>query len=209
MRQPKKLFEDQFPNVASRFSVGYPTAAEYQTALRQGKGANLQFIAMMAGDLLTKVASHREKTDCFSQYMFASRRMMLALEMNPMAARKQRDTKADVSRPEWRGFLDLRLNDDQLAQLDEWKPKPSEVWGAVDEATLDGYRFTLSYNKNTKLATCTMICDDANKKAAGYALSSADNDGASALKMAVFKHIGVLEHDWTPLLDIPPKARRG
>lgn len=209
MRAPNKFFEDQFPSTATAFSVGYPTAAEYQLALREGRGANLQFIAMMSGDLLTKVASHREATDCFSQYMFASRRMLLSLEMGGMATRKKQDNRQSDERPEWRGFLDLRLTEGQLEELDAWKPKPSEVWQSVDLACEAGFRFTLSYNKHTKLASCTMICDDAKSKAGGYALSNADSDGALSLKMAIFKHFVLLQQDWTPLLDIPPKARRG
>ena len=122
---------------------------------------------------------------------------------------KAKDAVRQEDKAEWVGFLDFRLDDAMLAELDEWKPRPADVWAEVDAATQDGYRFTLSYNARLHIASCTMICDNASLKWGGYALSSSDSDGALALKMAVFKHLK-LGREWGSLLDQPkPAGRRG
>jgi len=195
--------------ISQAFSDGYPTAAEYRAAVGDGTASLRMFVAMMAGDLMTAATSHREKDDLFSRYQFGSRRMALAQEMAKMAARKPRTQSQTSEKPAWQGFLDLRLTEGQLDELDGWKPKPQEIWDAVDEMTADSYRLTLSYNKNTKLASVTIIDDSPTRKSGGFALSNADTNGALALKMAVFKHKLLLMGDWTSLLDLPVKSRRG
>jgi len=126
-----------------------------------------------------------------------------------MAGKTRKPAGKERERNEWMGFLDCRLSEEQLDMLDQQKPKPAEIWAAVDEMIVDEYRFTLSYNKNLKLASVTVIDDSRTRKTAGYALSSADSDGALALKMAVYKHYVVLEKNWEPLLSVEPKVRRG
>jgi len=126
-----------------------------------------------------------------------------------MAGRKRNPERNQSERAEWKGFLDLRLNDEQLAALDASKPKPSELFTAVDSIISAGYRFLLSYNNRTKLVSVTLVDDDPDRKTGGYALSSSDEDAAGALKMAVYKHMVLLESDWSRLLDVAPKSRRG
>lgn len=195
--------------ISRAFSDGYPSAAEYRDAVGDGTAFTRMTVAMLAGDLLTAATSHREKDDLFSRYQFGSRRVLLGQEMAKMAGRKPRQAAQSTDKPAWQGFLDLRLTDGQLEELDGWKPKPQEIWDAVDEMTADSYRLTLSYNKNTKLASVTIIDDSPTRKSGGFALSNADTNGALALKMAVFKHKLLLMSDWTGLLDLPVKSRRG
>lgn len=209
MPRPRKLFDEQFPVISQAFSNAYPSAAEYRSAVGEGTAHAIMTIAMMAGDLMTTATSHREASDLFSRYQFGSRRMFLAGEMAKMAGKTQRKQSTNNDKPAWQGFLDLRLTEGQLEELDGWKPKPQEIWDAVDEMTADSYRLTLSYNKNTKLASVTIIDDSPTRKSGGFALSNADTNGALALKMAVFKHKLLLMADWTSLLDLPVKSRRG
>jgi len=164
---------------------------------------------MLADDLMTKIASHREATDVFKQYRFASRRSLLSQEMGIVVKKQEQVEKSNNPRPEWKGFLDCRLDTSQLGELDDWKPKPVDVWSMVEQSIQSGYRFTLSYNKQTHVATCTIIDDNPEHKTAGYAIASGDTDGASALKMAVFKQHLLLQSDWSTLVDAPPMARRG
>jgi hypothetical protein len=114
----------------------------------------------------------------------------------------KRDPIKDDDKAEWKGFLDYRLTEEELVELDNWKPKPSEIWTEVDAAIASGYRFTLTYNAKTHLASCTMIDDSGARESGGYALSSGDEDGALALKMAIFKHLR-LERTWASVLGTP------
>jgi len=164
---------------------------------------------LMADDLMTRVASHREPKDLFGRYMFASKRNQLSEELGIVAKKQEQVSQASNGRPEWKGFLDYRLDSHQLAELDEWRPKPVDVWSMVEATIQEGYRFTLSYNKQTKIATCTIIDDDHTRKTGGYALASGDTDGAGALKMAVYKQHLLLQNNWEQLLSNPPVARRG
>jgi hypothetical protein len=124
-------------------------------------------------------------------------------------SQRKRDPIQDNSKAEWKGFLDFRLTDDELNELDQWKPKPSELWIEIDGMIQSGIRCTLTYNAKTHLASCTLIDDSNTRPSGGFALSSADTDGALALKMAVFKHMK-LDRTWASLLDKPmPLGRRG
>lgn len=124
-------------------------------------------------------------------------------------ARKRQATIRQEDKATWVGFVDRRMDDDELAGLDNWKPKPTEAWELVDRLVSEGYRLTISYNKNTGLASCTIIDDNAKRKSGGYALASSDDDCALALKMALFKHFTILLGNWEGLLTERPKARRG
>lgn len=205
----RKSFIEQFPLVSAGFSTSAPSAAEFQAAVAQGKGSRLMSCWMLADDLMTSCASHREATDLFSRFGFASRRNLLTLELGIVPKKQEQTTKSSNGRAEWKGFLDCRLDDYHLSQLDAWHPKPTEIWTAVDALIQAGYRFTLSYNKNTKVATCTIIDDDETRKTGGNAIASADTDGANALKMAIYKHCIMLENSWDTLVDSPPPVRRG
>lgn len=209
MRPPKKEFIVQFPSTSKSFTTSAPTAREFQDALKRGKGSRLMSCWMLADDLMTKTASHREATDMFAQYYFSVRRNLLNMELGLVAKKQEQVQNSGNNRPEWKGFLDFRLDANQLAELDDWKPKPVDIWIAVDSCIQAGYRFTLSYNKGTKIATCTIIDDEATRKTAGYALASGDTDGASALKMAIYKQVILLDNNWQSLVDSPPVARRG
>jgi len=126
-----------------------------------------------------------------------------------MAGRPRKDAIRDDERAAWKGFLDRRLSDGELDEMDGWKPTPAEVFELLDGMIQDGYRLTLSYNKQTKLASVTIIDDEKKRASGGYALSNADTDGASALKMAVWKHVVLLGKLWDGLLDQPVRSRRG
>lgn len=124
-------------------------------------------------------------------------------------ARESRGKNWQDEKAQWKGFLDRRLDEAELEQLDAWQPDAAEVWGLVDDMIQAGYRFTLSYNSRTKLASVTIIDDDGKRKSGGFAISTADEDGALALKAAVFKHVTLLGGDWALLLQTPPRGKRG
>jgi len=113
-------------------------------------------------------------------------------------------------RAKWQGFVDYRLTEDELNELDGWQPAPAEIWENVNTLMNANYRVTLSYNANTKTATATITDDEPTRKAGGWALASSDSDCALALKAAVFKHFHVLGATWEHLLDVPNAGgRRG
>jgi len=203
------VFDDLFPRTAFHFDTSALTSTEWQDAMVDNDLERRWSIAVISDDLLRWCASFHGEGDLFSSSRFLSKFSLVKGDLAMVAKRKTTQPIKDSDKAEWKGFLDYRLSDEQLVALDEWKPKPADVWAEVDAAIAAGFRFTLSYNAKTHLASCTMICDDAEQKFGGYALSSFDEDGALALKMAIFKHTG-LERDWTKLMDnAAVRGRRG
>lgn len=161
-----------------------------------------------AEDLLVRAASWTVDSNLFLSYRFSILLYKFRAEYAAMAGRKPKETRA--ARAKWVGFLDYRLSEDEIAGLDEWAPAVAEIWEKVDKLIEDGYRLALSFNAQFKVATCTIMDDDANRKAGGYGLSSSDTDGAGALKAALYKHYIVLEGKWDRLLEAPlAPGRRG
>jgi len=167
-------------------------------------------IATLSDDLLRMVTSHRQPENFFERRRSYEILSILRERMAEMAGRKKADAVRDTQKAEWQGFLERRLSDDELQALDEWKPKPSEVWSELDGMVAAGYRVTLTYNAREKSACATIIADGKALAWGGFALSSFDGDCALALKMAIFKHAVLLQRDWTPLMSPDAKhVRRG
>lgn len=110
---------------------------------------------------------------------------------------------------EWKGFLERPLTADELEAMDGWKPKPNEIWELVEAVIEDGYQIQLSRSPKTHMASCSMTDRNAERKTAGYALGTQDDNGALALKAMLYKHFTVLQRDWTPLVGVPQKGKRG
>jgi len=203
------MFDELFPRSSSYFDTSALTATEWRKSMDEETLGHVWTICIWADDLLRMAASFRGEGDLFLRRRFSDKHIMIREEFALAGRRKRTVPVQQGDKAAWVGFLDFRLSDEMLAQLDDWKPRPADLWAEIDAAIAAGYRFTLSYNSKTHLASCTMICDDPVSKWGGYALSSADEDGALALKMAVFKHIK-LNRDWTELLGVvAPRGKRG
>lgn len=202
-------FEEQFPSSACHFAPSVLSAGAWREAEATGNLELAWSIALLSDALLSRAASWRQATDFFTSYRCVNQFGLLRQELRAMARGRKEVNKAQVDKAVWIGFLDYRLSSEELDELDAWKPKPQEIWDVIDELTVGGYRLTLSYNSRLKLSSATIIDDDSSRKTGGYALSSADEDGALALKMAVFKHLK-LARDWSPLLtNDSPRGKRG
>lgn len=203
------MFDELFPATSQRFDLSPMSAQEFMASEAANSLLMSWSIWVLSCELLSRAASYRSEGNLWETQRFYGRVSYLRGEFAMARNARKKDPIPDNSKAEWKGFLDFRLTDDLLAELDAWKPKPNELWAEVDEAIGAGYRFTLTYNAKTHLASCTIIDDSNMRPSGGYALSSSDSDGALALKMAVFKHLK-LDRVWNSLLDKPaPLGRRG
>ena len=203
------MFDDLFPSTSVKFDMQPPTGTEWKSGLPDNSILFTWSQWVLSCELLSRAASFHGTVNLWEVQRFFARVSYLRGEFAMAANRKKRDPIPDNSKAEWKGFLDFRLTDEELTELDQWKPKPIELWAEIDVMITAGFRLTLTYNAKTHLASCTIIDDSNTRPSGGFALSSADGDGALALKMAVFKHLK-LDRTWVSLLDKPqPLGRRG
>lgn len=153
-----------------------------------------------AFNLQTKAQSHRQPEDLNASLRWAARYMEwhMGWEKTVMAGKKT--YKADDARAEWKGFVELRLSDAQLTELDGWKCPPAAVFELLSRLIVSGYRWTGSYNADRKLACVVVTANASELSWSGWGMSSFDADIYQAAKMACFKHFYLLAEDWTPLL---------
>lgn len=210
MSKSDARFDELFPSLASAFTSEVGRTARYGANIRGAVTHEIWLRALYADDLMRMAASHRQPENLFERSRFYSTVAAFRGVNDIMAGKRGKQVVMDSDKANWQGFVERRLTDPELEELDGWKPKPSEIWAEVDAMLGEGYRLTLSYNKASRAASCTIICDAKDKAWGGYGLSSFDGDCAAALKMAIFKHALLLQRDWTPLLSPSDKpARRG
>jgi len=201
-------FYELFPHVASKFDVSPEADFRLAQEWLDHNWISGTYLFGYADDLIVRAASWRDAGNLFLSYRFSILLYKFRAEYAAMAGRKPKETRA--ARAKWIGFLDYRLSEEEIDGLDSWEPAVAEIWEKVDKLIEDGYRLALSYNAQFKVATCTIMDDDSNRKAGGYGLSSSDTDGAGALKAALYKHFFVLEGTWDRLLEAPlTTGRRG
>lgn len=203
------MFDEQFPRTSQQFDMTFLDGIAWRNGAIRRELVFTWSQWLISCDLLKAAASFRGEGNLWERTKFFSKVSYLRSEFAMATQRKKRDPIPDNSKAEWKGFLDFRLDEDLLVELDQWKPKPAELWAEIDEMIGAGYRLTLTYNAQRHLASCTIIDDSNTRPSGGWALSSSDSDGALALKMAVFKHLK-LERTWLSLLDKPQTfGRRG
>lgn len=205
---PKRFFSELYPVTAAHFGCDVPALVAWENELSLHGWTVPSQLWSYADALMSLTASWRERDNLFHSSRFVLLLSTFVWEYHKMTKRQTRDSR--VQRADWKGFLDYRLSETELAQLDEWAPPLGEVWEMVDKLLTDNYRVTLSYNKQFGVASCTILDDDPGRRTGGYGLASSDADGAMALKAALHKHFNVLGGTWDKLLDEPlTKGRRG
>jgi len=203
------LFDQSLPPKRYPFDVNALSSERFLVSKYGETAPIIGGYLLVADDLFKRLLSWYEPTNLFYAPRFLSKLYLFREYAKTMANNTKTDKKSSA-RAAWKGFLDFRLDDAQLSELDEWQPSALELMEHVDAIMFDGYRFTLSYNKQTKLATCTLIDDVKDRVSGGYGLSTADATAALALKAAVYKHALVLERSWASLVGTPSQGgRRG
>jgi len=187
------------PTLITRYKTHYPNQ----------RTLNRQLAEETAIRLADAARNWYHATDMFASFQAGSRLAHFRMEWMKMATRNGRTRNWTSEKPEWKGFLERPLTEAEMTILDDWKPKPAELFELVHRTLEDGYNISLSYSQKLKSSTCTLKDENPDRTTSGYALSSHDANGYDALKMAMYKHHSALEADWRPLTGAPPKARRG
>lgn len=159
-------------------------------------------------DLYNAAVNWKHPTNFFDAYR-TSGRLWVFRELISTVTTKRKPTANTFNRPDWKGFLERPMTEEELTNADDWKPKPLEVFEFVHSVIQDGYDLSLSFNHNYGSATATLKDVREGRVTGGYALSAKDENAASALKLVLYKHFTILERDWSQLLDQPKRTKRG
>lgn len=135
-------------------------------------------------------------------------RLQIIIQEEILMAKKT-SRQSDFDRPEWKGFLDYTLNEQELVAADAWKATSAQIWENVNGLLAEGYRLTLSYSANLRAYTATLQAGKEQGAAAGWALSARDAKAEGALKLLLYKHFAGLEQKWDTLLETPKRTIRG
>lgn len=190
-----------------------PAPLTYSTRLsrlklpREQKQA-LHEATIAAEDLYRAATSWYHSSNFFDAYL-TIKRMYRLREKFTMATRTKKTNQTTYNRPDWKGFLERPMTEEELAHADEWKPKPLEIFELVHSLVEDGYDVSLSYNHNFKASTATIKDVRESRATGGYALSAKDDTAPMALKLVLYKHYTLLNKDWSQLLDQPKRSKRG
>lgn len=208
-------FDRLFPPKKHAFGVNAVTADFWRTELEAGGLIVTGRYMLLADDCLKRCLSWYEHRNLFAHPSF-SILLNQFREANATMAKKSFSRTPAIDKAKFEGFVERKLTDEELEALDGWDVPAMELFSYVDQLLTGGIKVSLSYNPNTKLATCSLM--DERKKldngepnpAAGRMLSTGDTNSALALKAAVYKHFHALEMDWSPLIAAPSQGgRRG
>lgn len=122
---------------------------------------------------------------------------------------KKTSTIKDFERAEWKGFLEYRLSDAELAAASEWDLSDTDVIEAFINLTAKGYKLTVTYSAKSGASTATLMAGVEQGKASGWALSAKGEDARDAVKLLLYKHYHALEESWDAMLDVKRPVARG
>jgi len=103
------------------------------------------------------------------------------------------------SQPQWGGFIELRLREDERAEFDNWfELNSTSVWGYVVTSVEEGRKFGLSYDADGDfyLATFTAHGKETIGLQDRYCLTARAPVAEQAMALLCYKHYVMLEGDW-------------
>lgn len=163
--------------------------------------------------LAIKVMNYRQREDIFNARNFVNRWVAFLNAWENFYMPNQRRNTSKEPRADQpfatKGFLERRLMEDEIRELDDWEATPVEIFDHMAAMTHEGIKITLTYKADTGTGICTLTDNRTGSLTQGYALSSFDVDCLRALKMAIYKYTTILATDWSPLLIGGVPARRG
>lgn len=169
----------------------------------------VHYLKAQAAHLHKRVQSWSNPTNLFETGNFLVLHHDFREYYHKLMGTKRKTNTTETIKPDWKGFIEYRLSEDELAALDAWQPEPHEIWEAVELMLSAGYVLKLSYNTERHEGYCTVVDQNPRGKTSGWAVGNTDTNGLLALKMAVYKHFQVFKDGWPIPNGDGPKTRRG
>lgn len=116
--------------------------------------------------------------------------------------------KKQVKKAEWRGYHQVNLTDEQMAEYDSWAAKVTESFLWLDALIADGYKVSFSFDNYHSGVSCSIYAAQEKMEWAGFSLTAWDETPAGAYLLAAYKHFIVCNQIWDVAKDTPEKAYR-
>lgn len=105
-------------------------------------------------------------------------------------------TGEGVDKVDFRGYVNLTLNDTDKRLFDEWLSNVEAVAGGINTVIEGGYRLSVSFDKRHDCFTGSLYCQVPGEANAGYSLSIKGGDVFTAIQRVFFVHLVVLGGQW-------------
>lgn len=109
--------------------------------------------------------------------------------------KRSREKKGGV--PPWQGFVDVVLSSEHKEQLAGYVLEVEFGLEQLDELLATGYKVSFGLDVDGHTRRCTLANVDHDSDMAGYGLSGRGRSVQNAFASAVFKHLYVLDEDWS------------
>jgi hypothetical protein len=109
-------------------------------------------------------------------------------------------TRRDNQVPEFKGYLQIELNETDISSILEASTKMTNVWKSVSEACQKRYKFSVTRDSDPLLYKATLMDLDITRSSAGWMLSGQGASVEQAIAALMYKHIGMTNEEWTPFL---------
>jgi len=105
--------------------------------------------------------------------------------------------KVKKDAPPFKGFVNCEMNAARKEQFKLWSPKSDDFELAVQECLSPGYKLSFSLDTYHDAYQVSWFCTAPGDRNAGWCLTARASTIGKALLVLLFKHIVVLEGDWT------------
>lgn len=97
---------------------------------------------------------------------------------------------------EWKGFVNLKLNEEQKALFLSWDVHDDDVWLLFTGLLTEGYKISSSYNGQNSTYNVLLTCNNPSSPNAGFGLSAYSPNWYNAVRLALFKHEVIFQGVW-------------
>lgn len=111
--------------------------------------------------------------------------------------------KTETKQSEWRGFVDVKLTQDEKEKFAAWDVQDGDLWVFMADSIASGHKLSLTYNKQNDQYVASFTGQQEKGSNAGLTLSAYAKDWYDAIRVLVFKHAVLLEADWSRAKDRP------
>lgn len=116
--------------------------------------------------------------------------------------RKVKSSGDDRTRPangkgNFQGYINHNLTKEEKEKYDLWTPTPDELWDEIERIVDGGYKLSTSHDDYNSTRQASLTCNNPKHPDNGWVLVARAPDSYNAIALVVFKHVYLLEGDWS------------